>query len=281
VISKDGLIYKFFSSNKYLLAVLVVAPLLLYFTFGTTLYNGLDEIVETNISEESELRGEGSGKIILFDGELIKDGDRDILNPEDGEENIVKTQRFIIRETLLDSLLYVALVSLLIGTTIASLSWGKLAEDGSIVYPIILQSSRKKTFLELFTLPLLIIALITGISSTIIAYEAMIPLAFVGFFTLFLYTSVTIFTTILGGYIIGIFISLIGRNTFLPIVVSLFCVGSISAFPNRSELVYPIESLIRYQYFGLPVSEESIIGVACLLSALSISYMIFKGGDFY
>ncbi len=281
MLEKNSLIYKFFSSNKYLLAVLIIAPLLLYFTFGTTLHNGLNDIDEHDLTNNFDLIDESSGRIILYDGEAIVGREYERINPEKGEENLTEAQNYIFEETFFDSLLSIALVSFLIGTVISSLSWGKMAEGGSIVYPIMLKSSRRKAFIELFSIPLIFIGVITSLSSLVMAYEAMNIFANVGFLTLFAYSVLTISSTMIGGYIIGVLISLMAKNTFLPIVVSLFFVGGASAFPNRSELLYPIESFIRYHHFDYPVSDECIIGILAISLALVVSYIIFKRGDFY
>ncbi len=278
---KDGLISRFFSSNRYILALLVVTPLLLYFVFGTTFYSELDDIGKDDM-REYDLDENFNEEVLFINEDIINEG-RVIsrVDPDNREENISDMHQFTFEKSFFNSLLYLASISFIVGAVLASISWGQMTEDGSIVYVILLKSSRMKAFVETFSLPLLLILSISALASFIVTFETLSQFPDIGFLTVFSYTFSTIFTTLIGGYIIGVFISLTARNTFLPIITSLFLAGSLFVFPETSWLLYPIQSFIYNNYFGLPIKGEAILGIIILGISLTLSYLIFKRGDFY
>ncbi len=281
MLRKDGLISRFFSSNRYILAILVVAPLLLYFVFGTTFYSELDDIDERDM-RKYDLDENFDGDVLFINDEIF-DEERVLsrVNPDNREENISAMDQFTFEESIFNSLFYLASISFIVGAVIASISWGQMTDEGSIVYMILLKSSRMKAFVEMFSFPLLLILFISVLSSFIVTFETLSPFPDIGFFTVLSYCFLTIFTTMIGGYIVGVFISLIARNSFLPIITSLFLIGGINIFPERSWLLYPSQTLIYNHYFGIPIKGEAILGILFFGGVLILSYLIFKRGDFY
>jgi len=280
VFSRDGLIYKFFSHNKYVLAVVIIAPLLLYFVFGTSFYGYLDDI------GEEELRGydldkDYDGDMTFFDDEPIDEDEYEKVNPYGGEENISKMHQYSYEESFFPSLISLASVSFIVGAVISSLSWGRMASDGSIVYPILLKSSRTKSFMELFLLPLVFILLISVFASLLVTSEVFVPFLEIGFRSVFFYSLLTVLGTMFGGYTIALLISLISRDSFLPIFGSLLFVGGVNLWRERFHILSPSRGLVTHHYFDHPIENEVYYGILIIIAAFILSYFFFKRGDFY
>lgn len=281
MLDKDGLIYRFFSSNRYILLTLVVAPLLLYFIFGTTFYGELDDIDERDM-EGYNLDEDLDGEIMFIDSEII--GEQSIyskVNPDNREENISSLHQYTFEKSFFSSLFDLSSISMVIGAAIAALSWGKMTGEGSIVYPILLKSSRARAFIEMFSFPIMIILLISLISSIAVTSETLSTFPDIGAFIVFSYSFFIIFTAMAGGYIIGVLISIIGRNTFLPIVTSLFFTGAVMIYPQKYGVLYPAYLFLYNHYFGLPIQSDVVFGIGLLAVTIVISYLIFRGSDFY
>ncbi len=276
---KGGLIYRFFSSNGYVLALLFITPILLYFVYGTAFYGGLDDIGVSDM-ESHDLEGY-HGSFHHIEGEIMEDWVLERVNPEDGQERLSDFHDYTFERSFFRGMFFLASISFLVGSVLASVSWGTMAEDGSIVYPILLKPSRTSAFIEIFTLPLSFILFISFLTSVLISLETLNPFPGEGFATVFALSFLTIFTTTMGGYTVGTLISLLARNSFVPIIGSLLFIGGLNLFPEHYNLLYPARGFIYNHYYNFPVNDETYYGIVLIIATLSLSYFVFKRGDFY
>lgn len=278
--NKGGLIRSFFSSNNYLIGLIVIAPVLLYFVFGTALYHGLDEVADNDL-EIHDLEDRYGGEFDAFDGEIMDEEVEQRVDPEDGTKRLAEMHTYTYGEFFFKGLFFLASISFMIGAAMASVSWGTMVEEGAIVYPILLKSSRERAFAEMFSFPLIFVTFISVVASMLIASEALTPFPDVGFSQLFFLTFITLITTMIGGYTLAVFISLSTRSSFLPIIASLFFVGGLNLYKKYYDILYPARGFIDNHYFGIAVGDEVYLGMLVIIIALVSSFVIFKRGDFY
>lgn len=276
-IMKNKFITKFIASNNYILVLLILSPLLIYIAFGTTFY-----AVHNNTSKHFGLPKDDSYEFYQYNGTPISKGKlREITNPNSLERNISDKSQYLFREALFDSLGTASEMSFLIGSAIAALIWGYMIEEGSIVYQIFNKKSRENAFVEIFSYPLSFVFFISIISSFAITQEIIRIYPAKSIFCIFSISVIILSGAMFFGYIISGIISLISKNTFIPIFVSLLIIGSGLIYPEKKALIIPFEYILLKMKFGLPIEYISLIGIGIMGLCIVGFYVLFKRGSYY
>ena len=275
---KNNFITKFIASNNYILAALIISPLLLYFVFGTTFYNTYDDAITQG---DFGIPNDDSNKFYQYNGIPISKAYLDKTNPDGLNENITSKEQYVFRKSFFNSLVLSAEISFLIGASLSALSWGLMTEEGSIVYLIFSKSSREEAFLELFSFPLIFVLFISIAASLAISSEMLTIYLDKSMWNLSFISFVLLSGTMFGGYVFSSILSLISKNTFLPIFGSLLVVGSVSVLPESRDLVIPFETVMRNYQYGFPIDNEAYIGIILICLGVVGLYIIFKRRSFY
>lgn len=272
---KNNFITKFIASNNYIMIALMISPLLIYIAFGTTFYEAYDENIQTGTFGLPE---EGNEEFYKYNGTPLMGDD---LKPDKIEKNITAKDEYVFRNTFMASMIQVAKISFLIGGAISALTWGSMTEEGSIVHLIFSKKSREIAFIHLFSFPLIFVVFISLTSSLAISSEILNFYPGRSIMSLFLLSSLLVGGTMFVGYVFSSVLSLLSKNTFLPILGTLLILGSTFVFPSKRTLVMPFESIVRHIKFGHPIADASKVGIVLIALAVIGSYIIFKRRSYY
>ncbi len=274
---RNNFVSKYIASNHYIIAALLISPMLIFFTFGMTYPSVYDDHI--NLDSYGLQENEDS-KFYQYNGTPIDEGILD-LNSDEIRNNITKQETEVFKKSFFGSLVRAAEVSFLISAIMAALIWGKMSEEGSIVYLIFGKESRNKAFLQLFLLPLTFIVFIAVSSSLAITSNIKFLYSDKSFVKFFLVSFIMVGGTMLVGYIFSNILSIISKNSFFPIFSSLLAFGGVIVFPAKRGIIMPFEYLLLHLLYGVQINDLSIIGFILIVTGIISLYLIFKRRSFY
>ncbi len=277
---KTPLFLKDIFSNRLFLVVLIVIPFVLTVAFSNVIFNEEHLGARFGANEELEEYKRGQG---FRDKRMVPYFYENVLNVSEINPILDDLQEKRFVSTVFSTFNSLSKVCILLGSLAFIVSGGRMLSNGSIVYHIVNKDSRREVFTELFGYPLsfLMLPVLLGtlsVSSLMLRYFIELNAS-----ETFLMTLSFVFLSSVQGYVLGSFFSVLLRNEAVSIMGVLGFIFGLSMFPKGELMVVPHKALLQKVFYGGSINHTwfNVIGFVLIIGLFTLSYILFKRGDFY